>query len=75
MEHLTFECEHTHKDGHKMIFTWKNGIVMTVCFDIKKIVITRDGEVKNSYSAEDLMLDEFMGIIEECQKIDDQLAN
>lgn len=71
---LNYTCEHSHNGGHTMSLCWEHGIELIVSYDTKKVMILKDGEVKNMFSAEGMPLNEFHQHIEACQQMDDQIG-
>lgn len=68
-----YECIHSHKDGHRMVFRWPHGIEMLIDFTIGKGYILNRGDMKTQFDL-NIKVSELEHKIAQCQDMDDAEA-
>lgn len=76
MKHIAYDCNHDHKNGHIIRFTWGNTLELVVDLNenIQQAGVLVAGELKDSFSVEGMTIADFEAKIEELQEMADQLS-
>lgn len=68
-----YECIHSHKDGHRMVFRWPHGIEMLIDFPLGKGYILNRGDKRDEFPLQ-MPIAELEQKIDFCQDADDAVA-
>ena len=68
-----YECIHSHKDGHRMVFRWPHGIEMLIDFPLGKGYILNRGDKRDEFTLQ-MPIAELEQKIDFCQDADDAVA-
>ena len=75
---MEYTCEHDHSNGHVMRLLWGMDptqpiVELHVCFTTAQIAILVNGEKNDGYRADDMSIEDFEKVIENCQQCYDDM--